>query len=812
MAHTLRKVDKDFSFEEQRVELNELAQDVYNLKHDFDAITLDDLVDVTAAGAAVQQIIKFNGTSWVLDTDVVSTSFSVQTNAASGGGALSYDNSTAIFQYTPPDLSGLLTSLGSVGGHTDVDVTGAVNGKILKYNGTNWVVADDNTTAASAFVSLTDTPNSFTANKWIKVNSGGTALEWTDAPQTALSSINDINDVTITSAQNDQLLKWNGTHWINFTPGYLTSFTEADPTVPAHVKSITQANITAWNAKSDVASLNDLSDVTTGTIATGEVLKWNGSAWEALPDGGSVQSDWQQSTTSADDFIKNKPTLFSGSYNDLTNKPTLFSGSYNDLTNKTTIPNNIQDLSNVTITNPSNGQVLKWNGTAWINDTDVTGGGGGGGASVTVSDTAPSSPTAGDLWWKSDEGRLKIRFNDGDTQQWVDTTPIGYTSGGGGGGATVTTDDNAPSNPNDGDLWYKTDEGQLKVYYQDTDSSQWVDTGGGSTGIALTALSVGADNPAFAGGGLSYNNTNGVFTYTPPIIPSNLADLANVDSANPVVGMVLTWDGNNWGPDTTTSQVQSDWNQATTSALDFIKNKPSIPAAQVQSDWSATSGLGQILNKPTIPAGQVNSDWNANTGLAQILNKPSIPAAQIQSDWNQSATTDLDFIKNKPTLFSGNYNDLTNQPTIPTNTNQLTNGAGFLTTESDNLQSVTDRGNTTTTSITASGGVNDSSGSLREIINNSKTASYLLAATDVGELINTNSGVTVPQNVFSAGQAITIYNNTTTSNITITQGTGATMYLCGQATTGDRTLAKTGVCTVLCVAANTFVISGAGLS
>jgi len=466
----LRNVPQTNTFEQQRQEINEIAADLHALSNTVASFSLDDLVDVTAAGAAVQQIIKYNGTSWVLDTDVVSTSFSVQTNAASGGGSLTYNNSTAIFQYTPPDLSGFLTSLGSVGGHTDVDTTGAINGKILKYNGTNWVVADDNTTAASAFVSLTDTPNSFTANKWIKVNSGGTALEWTDAPQTALSSINDINDVTITSAQNDQLLKWNGTNWVNFTPGYLTSFTEQDPTVPAHVKSITQANINAWNAKSDVAALNDLSDVNTGTISTGEVLKWNGSAWEALPDSGNVQSDWAQSTSSADDFIKNKPTLFSGNYNDLTNKPT--------------IPNNIQDLSNVTITSPSNGQVLKWNGTAWINDADSTTSGGGG-SSVTVSDTAPSTPSNGDLWFKSDEGRLKIYYNDGSSSQWVDANPIGSGSG---GGASVTTDDNAPSSPSDGDLWWKSNEGQLKVYYQDADSSQWVDVGGGFVGLTLTTL------------------------------------------------------------------------------------------------------------------------------------------------------------------------------------------------------------------------------------------------------------------------------------------------------------------------------------
>ena len=47
------------------------------------------------------------------------------------------------------------------------------------------------------------------------------------------------------------------------------------------------------------------------------------------------------------------------------------------------------------------------------------------------------------------------------------------------------------------------------------------------------------------------------------------------------------------------AQIQSDWNQTTTTAKDYIKNKPTIPAAQVQSNWNATSGMGVILNKPT---------------------------------------------------------------------------------------------------------------------------------------------------------------------------------------------------------------------
>jgi hypothetical protein len=42
-------------------------------------------------------------------------------------------------------------------------------------------------------------------------------------------------------------------------------------------------------------------------------------------------------------------------------------------------------------------------------------------------------------------------------------------------------------------------------------------------------------------------------------------------------------------------------------------------------NWNATSGNNQILNKPTIPAAQVNSDWNSLSGVSEILNKPTIP-------------------------------------------------------------------------------------------------------------------------------------------------------------------------------------------
>lgn len=78
--------------------------------------------------------------------------------------------------------------------------------------------------------------------------------------------------------------------------------------------------------------------------------------------------------------------------------------------------------------------------------------------------------------------------------------------------------------------------------------------------------------------------------------------------------------------------VQSDWNQTTTTADDYIKNKPTIPDAQIQSDWNQTDTDSKdfIKNKPTIPEAQVNSDWNAVSGVAEILNKPTLGSAAVK--------------------------------------------------------------------------------------------------------------------------------------------------------------------------------------
>jgi len=119
-----------------------------------------------------------------------------------------------------------------------------------------------------------------------------------------------------------------------------------------------------------------------------------------------------------------------------------------------------------------------------------------------------------------------------------------------------------------------------------------------------------------------------------------------------------------------------------------------------------------------------------------------------------------------------------------------------------------------TGAIVSGDGISDSKGDVRSIPVNTQNTGYTLLATDAGKLINMTTGnVTIPAGVFVSpyGQAITIYNDQNSSNA-IVQGSGVTLRLAGTAATGNRTLARYGLATVVCVSANAFVISGAGLT
>lgn len=128
--------------------------------------------------------------------------------------------------------------------------------------------------------------------------------------------------------------------------------------------------------------------------------------------------------------------------------------------------------------------------------------------------------------------------------------------------------------------------------------------------------------------------------------------------------------------------VQSDWNQASSSADDYIKNKPEnlvqdasyvhtdnnyttteknklsgIAAGaevNVQSDWNQANSSADdyIKNKPenlVQDASYVHTDNNYTTTEKNKLAGIAAGAeVNVQSDWNQSNSSADDFIKNKP--------------------------------------------------------------------------------------------------------------------------------------------------------------------
>lgn len=116
------------------------------------------------------------------------------------------------------------------------------------------------------------------------------------------------------------------------------------------------------------------------------------------------------------------------------------------------------------------------------------------------------------------------------------------------------------------------------------------------------------------------------------------------------------------------------------------------------------------------------------------------------------------------------------------------------------------------TDLNVSGVVSDTAGSLRNLPQVSKSSAYTLIASDTGKHVSISSGgVTVASGIFSIGDVVTIYNNSSGSQ-TITQGSSVTLRQAGTSNTGNRSLALYGVATLMCVASNTFVISGVGLS
>ena len=348
-----------------------------------------DTVDLSTAPTD-GQVLKWeaSSSSWKPANDLVGGAQGIALSdlsvsvAAVGSANLSYNNTNGVFTYTPPDLSSYVTA------ETDPVFSASAAGGITSTQVSNWDAAYGwGNHAGAGYLS-------------------------------SLGSITTHTDVNITSATTGQLLRYNAatTNWENFTPTEETLATVttrgATTSNDIFLGDSTKLGFGDNGSRGDVEVYYDqanlrytFEDVSGCEFRFENNVGGNATAFNFLKGGSTLA---RMSAASVD--------LWAGGTQRLATTSTGVT-----ITGALTADGLTAGGLTYPTTNGTNGQVLASDGTGNV-VWQTPSGGGGGGASVTISDTPPAA-SAGDLWWESDTGRLKIYYQDTDTSQWVDTSP-----------------------------------------------------------------------------------------------------------------------------------------------------------------------------------------------------------------------------------------------------------------------------------------------------------------------------------------------------------------------------------------------------
>jgi hypothetical protein len=214
---------------------------------------------------------------------------------------------------------------------------------------------------------------------------------------------------------------WNLAHgWGDHsTAGYLTSYTETDPVFTASAAGgITSTQVTNWDTAygwGDHGSAGYLTSYTE-TQTLDAVLALGSTTARDITTTGKIY----YSNNFANSVDLPSATTYHGMFAHVHAEGHGYFAHAGAWTQLLDTGSSLSELADVSTTAPSTNDVLAWDGSNWAPSASA---GGGGGANVTISDTAPGSASAGDLWWESDKGRLKIYYNDTDSTQWVDASP-----------------------------------------------------------------------------------------------------------------------------------------------------------------------------------------------------------------------------------------------------------------------------------------------------------------------------------------------------------------------------------------------------
>ena len=335
---------------------------------------------------------------------------------------------------------------------------------------------------------------------------------------------------------------------------------------------------------------------------------------------------------------------------------TKFVGDGSDLTALPTI--NLNDLDNVSVSNPTDGHVLKWDDTSnnWVASADQTSGGSG---STTV--IAPvayakvntdSAGTGTNMTWgayNSSNGRMEFTFSTAlsDANYYVlaereqyDTHTVSITN-------KTTTGFRATWYGNDGSnpLAPSIFGGVLIVYASTPTIS--VGGGSGSGGIELTDLSLTTGNPSSTNA-LTYSDTTGAFVFTPYGLPK---------ATTSTLGGVSV--------DGTTIQVDANGELSAVSTSTLAGLTDTIIGTAQGANADPTDGDIVKYNGSK----WVNVPLTDSTGIPVYNNTSSFPAASGKTGQIAYSTNDL-------ALYYSNASSWNSQRIVTTN---VTTSSDFAT-------------------------------------------------------------------------------------------------------------------------------------
>jgi hypothetical protein len=239
----------------------------------------------------------------------------------------------------------------------------------------------------------------------------------------------------------------------------------------------------------------------------------------------------------------------------------------------------------------------------------------------------------------------------------------------------------------------------------------------------------------------------------------------------------------------------------TTPVISMAAATTSTNGYLTSTDWNTFNSKGSGTVTSVSGVAPVTSSGGATPAISMAAANTTTNGYLTSTDWNTFNG------KGAGTVTSvggtGTVNGLTLTGTV-TSSGNLTLGGTLSLASPPAIGGTAPNAGTFTT-------LADAAGSVRQIPQSgaAKTTSYTLTTGDVGEFIQVGTGgsVTIPDATFAAGDAVSVFNNTT-GNITITC-TITTAYIGGTDTDkATVTLATRGVATILFISGTVCVITG----